>query len=119
MLSVLAQRRVGNEERAEDSRLGRALGKVVLERVDQHREAERVRPEDELVPLLVRDVTGVGEDLDPLGPLVLRQPHLDRELVEMPDERRHDLQEARRSPVEACNDLIRDLLGSGLHQLID
>jgi hypothetical protein len=32
------------------------------ERVDQHRDAERVRPEDELLAFVVGDVAGRGED---------------------------------------------------------
>ena len=64
----------GHVERAEHGRLGGAGGQLVRERVDQHRQAERVRPQDELLPALVGDVAGGGEHRDQLAPLLLGQP---------------------------------------------
>jgi hypothetical protein len=56
----------------------------VGERVDQHREAERVRPEDELVALRVGDPAGGREHVDRGPPLVLGQSHLAHERVQTP-----------------------------------
>ena len=52
-LAVRPKRRARHVERAEHRRLGRTLGQRVLERVDEHRQPERVRPEHELLPAVV------------------------------------------------------------------
>ena len=93
-LAVLAPRRPGHVERAEHGRLGGARRKLVGERVDQHRETERVRPEDELLAALVGDVAGVGEDRDQPAPLLLGQRGLDREAVQMADQALHEIAQA-------------------------
>lgn len=58
--------------------------------VDQAGDAERVRPEDELVAAAAADPTGLDEDIDASLPLVGCQPHLDDEVVQVPDEGLHD-----------------------------
>ena len=80
--AVVAHRRVRHVERAEHGRLGRSPRRV-REGVDEHREAERVRPQDELLAVLVGDPPGLGEEPDRGLPLVERQPDLGGERVEM------------------------------------
>jgi hypothetical protein len=52
-------------------------------RVHEHRESEGVRPEDELLPPVVRDMARLGEDPDAFLPLTLGQADLSRERVEV------------------------------------
>jgi len=84
----------GDVERPEDGRLRRAGRAWVLERVDQHRDPERVGPEDELLAVLVGDLARGRERGDRGAPLVLAQPDLGHEGVQMADERLHDLAQA-------------------------
>src|SRR5437868_1588352 len=53
--------RAGDVERAEHRRLGRPRRLAVVDRVDQHRDAERVGEEDELLALVVGLLAGLGE----------------------------------------------------------
>ena len=56
------------------------------EGVDEHREPEHVRPEDELLAPLVRDLAGRRQQPDRGLPLLLCQPRFGREGVQVPDE---------------------------------
>ena len=113
-LPVLPRGRVGNVERPEHGGLGGALRQRVCERVHQHREAERVGPEDELLAALVGDVAGGREHPDRLLPLSLCQSHLGGELVQMSSERLHDLaQPGVLAALEAGEHGRRDVRGSG------
>ena len=99
-------------ERAEHGRLRRPVGEVVIERIHEHRQAERVGPEDELLALVVGDVAGRGQDGD--RPLPLRRRQLDvlRERVQVPDERGHQLTQAWvGAPGEARDNSRRDVRG--------
>jgi hypothetical protein len=82
-------------EQAVLARLGGAAVGAVLHEVDQHRQPERVRQQDELLALVVALVPGGGQEPDAGQPLLLGQPHLSREGVEAADQRPHDLAEAR------------------------
>ena len=84
----------------------------MIERINEHRQAERVGPEDELLALVVGDVAGRGQDGD--RPLPLRRRQLDvlRERVQVPDERGHQLTQAWvGAPGEARDNRRRDVRG--------
>ena len=68
-VAVLAQGRAREVEGPEHRRLRRAGRLLVGDRVDDHREPERVGPEDELLATLVCDVAGLGQDPDRRFPL--------------------------------------------------
>ena len=116
-LAIAPERRAGRPERPDHRRLRRALGAVGGERIDEHREAERVRPEDELLPVAVRDSSGLGELGDHALPLLPREPHLGDESVEVPRQGPHHLPQPRiRAAVEARDRRRGDLLGTrGAH----
>ena len=59
----------------------------------QHRDAQDVGEQDELLALVVRDVAGPGEEVYPLEPLLLSEFHLADERVQVSDEALHDLSE--------------------------
>jgi hypothetical protein len=73
-------------ERPEHGRLGRGGRERIHECVDEHRETEGVRPEDELLAPVVRDPARLGQNPDALVPLALGQSDLRRERVEMTSE---------------------------------
>ena len=80
----------------------------MVEADDEHRCAEDVGEQDELLPLLVGDVAGLGQEFDAGQPLVLGQPDVDDEGVQMADERVHENSETiGRRVVEAGPDSFR------------
>jgi hypothetical protein len=97
--------------RPEHGRLGGARRDGIGDRVDEHRDTERVRPEDELLAFVVGEVAGGREGADRAGPLLLGELNLGDERVQMGDECLHQLTPARigRS-VEAGQHLLGDLL---------
>jgi hypothetical protein len=88
-------RRVGDVERPEHGLLGHALRPAVVLRHHELRHAERVGEKDELLALAVAGVAGAGEELDAGEPLGLGETDVAREGMEMPDQARHDLLQAR------------------------
>jgi hypothetical protein len=62
----------------------------VIDGIHQHRDAERIGKQDEFLPLLVAGMAGLREKPDGLKPFRLGQLDLADEVVQMPDERRHD-----------------------------
>ena len=52
-LAELLRRRAVHVERPEHRRLGRAVGRGLVDHLDQHRHAERVRQQDELLAHVV------------------------------------------------------------------
>jgi hypothetical protein len=66
-----------------------------LIRSTTHRDAERVREQDEFLPLVAAHPAGLGQDLDGLEPLRLGQLDLPGEGVQMLDETEHDLPQPR------------------------
>ena len=68
---------------------------AVVDEVDQHRHAERVRHQDELLALVVAPVADLGEEFHPGEPFLLGRPHLAHEGVQVLDEALHHLLEAR------------------------
>ena len=65
---------------------GRALGLSVTDQVDHHRHPERIREQDELLPLVAAHLASFGQDLDRLEPFRLGQLDLFDEFVQMADE---------------------------------
>ena len=113
-LAVLAGRRARDIERAEHGGLGGAFRQRVGQRVDEHREPHRVRPEDELLPPVVGYVASARQDSNSVHPLVLGQPDLAGEAVQVTGEGLHDLAQARVcAVVEARDDPGRDVLRRG------
>src|SRR4029079_14274489 len=88
-------RRAGTVERTLHRGFGHALLRLVVDEIHQHRDAERVRYEDELLALVVAHVAGVGEEFDSRHPLVRRRAHFAHEGVQVLDQARHHFLEAR------------------------
>ncbi len=82
-------------EGAEDRVLGGAGRTPVIDRVNQHRQAERIGQKDELLPLLRADLPGPCQKIDAEVPFILGQVDFAREVVEMLDEASHHLCQAR------------------------
>src|SRR6478735_2042549 len=74
---------------------------VVIDRVDQHGNAERVGEQDELLPRAGAHLAGIGQEGDALGPFLLRWADLANEIVQVADE---------------C---FADLLGAGIRRAGD
>ncbi len=80
-------------ERPEHGRLGRPVRGV--HQVDQGGQAKDVGQQDELLPLAVALLAGRGEELEPGQPLLRGQSGLDRERVQVLDQRRQQLAQPR------------------------
>jgi hypothetical protein len=59
----------------------------VVETDHEHRSTENVRQEDELLALLAGDASDLGEEFDPVEPLVFRQLDVDNEPAQVSNER--------------------------------
>src|SRR5487761_813850 len=97
-VDVVAKRadwRLHHVERAEHRRLGRDAELPVRDGLDQHRQPENVRQQDELLPLVVALVPGPGEEVDRLLPLGDRQLNVAGERVQVPHQRGQDLAQPR------------------------
>ncbi|MCY1244341.1 hypothetical protein D9M72_574110 [compost metagenome] len=73
-------------------------------RRDERRETEGVRQQDELLALVVRHVSHVGEKPDRLIPLGFRQPDLACKGMQVLHEARHDRQQPRIFASAHCSD---------------
>lgn len=82
-------------ERTEDGRLSAAGRLVVVLRHRQHRQAQHVRQQDELLALIVGDVAAAGQELDALEPLLFGQLHLACKGMQVLHETVHDALEPR------------------------
>jgi hypothetical protein len=77
----------------------------------EHRDAERVGKQDELLALVVGDVAGGGEELDAFEPLRLGEVVLLHEFVQMAHQRGEDLLQARvGAGLEATDDRLGDVV---------
>ena len=95
---VATRRQLGRAEpveRAKHRRLGGTIRFAVADQVDDHRDPERVREQDEFLPLVAAHPTGFGQDLDRLEPLRLGQLDFLDEGVQVLDETQHDLPQPR------------------------
>ena len=84
-----------HEKRPEHRGLGRRPGTAVIDRIDQHRHAEHIGEQDELLALVVALLPGGGEELDRFEPFLLGQFDFAHEVVQMPDQALHDPAKAR------------------------
>jgi len=105
--------------RAGQKRVRRRLGGrgrwrfPVVDADHQHREAEDVGEEDELLPLLVGDVPGAGEEVDPTPPFLLSQLHLLHEGMQMTKKMLRDPAKAHRAcALNALEDRLGQVLVS-------
>ena len=80
-------RRTLNEERPEHRRLGRVVVGLVADLNRLHRRAQHIREQYELLAALIREVAGRGQEVDSRPPLLLAQPRLAQERVQVPCER--------------------------------
>ena len=88
-------RRVLHVERPEDRGFGAALGLVLVQRDRQHRQAEHVGQQDELLTLVVALLAGRRQERDGALPFAFGQSVLAGEVVEVRDEAGHQLLQAR------------------------
>jgi hypothetical protein len=98
MRDVAARRQIGRAEpveRPEHRRFGGAFRFAVADQIDHHRNAERIREQDEFLPLVAAHLAGFGEDFDRLKPFGLGQLDLLDEGVQVFDEPQHDLAQTR------------------------
>lgn len=95
-------------ERPEHGRLGRALRLPAVDQLDEHRHAEHVGEQDELLPGLVRPLPGGGQEIDGGPPLVQGGLGLADEGVQVSHEAGQQLPQPRiRRAGEAGDDLVR------------
>ena len=87
--------RVGREERPENRRLGAAARHPARKRVDEHRDADRIRQQNEFLPHAVAFLPGRGEKLDAGHPFFRRQLHLADERVQVLDQAAEDRAQPR------------------------
>ena len=115
VVAVLAQRRAGNVERAQHGRLGRAGGQRVLERVDEHRQAERVRPQHPLLAALVGDLArcGSGSRSPAAIPPGSARPRATKR-VRVTDERLHQLAQPRVGAARRSSPITAAVICSGV-----
>jgi hypothetical protein len=86
----------------------------VVEEVDEHRQAQRVRQQDELLAPVGGDVSDVGQEVNSRKPLGLGERLFDGELVEMTDQRGHQVAQAGiGAVVEPGDHLSGELAGGG------
>jgi len=109
--AVVAGRRRVDPKGSEDRRLGRALRLRVRERVDEHREPERVGPENELLAPSIGYAAGLGERLDARAPFRLCEADLGGERVQVADEALQHRPEplvaaAREARFDGCGQLV-------------
>ena len=106
-------RRARDVERSEHGVLGAALGAAVGDELDERRDAERVRQEDELLARVVALLAGRGEELDAGEPLVALQADLLDEGVEVADGGLGDLAQPRVRRVLVAREHVGQQLGMG------
>ncbi len=104
-------RRVRHVKRAEHGRLSASRGLAVVLRDHQHRQAQRVRQQNEFLALVVGLMAGGGEKLDSLEPLLLRQLHLTCKRMQVPYQRSHDALQAR---IGRIGNALEECIGNGI-----
>jgi hypothetical protein len=83
VVAVAKARRAVDEERAEHRGRSRVGVLSVVAADDEHRQAQHVGQQDELLALVVGDVTRPGQEVDPGEPLVFGQVDFGGERVQM------------------------------------
>ena len=88
-------RRIHNMKRPLDSGGRGGAGLTMVDAIDQHRNTEHVRGQDEFLALGIADLTGAGEPIDGREPFLLGRLDLAHEGMHVLDERGHDLAQTR------------------------
>src|SRR6266496_2814829 len=81
-------------KRSEHGRFGRAPRCPMVDGIDQHGDAERIRQQDEFLPLVVAYMSGTGQEIDAGFPFRLRRFDLPDEGMQMAHQRLADLPDA-------------------------
>lgn len=117
-LPVGQRRGVVRVEGTQDRTLGAARRRRVVDVVDQQRQPEHVRQQDELVALVVRDLARRDQKLDGRHPLLRRQPRLPRKVVQVRHQPLHDVAEARRWRLRVYHVcVLRDVVDGEVEEL--
>jgi hypothetical protein len=87
-------RRTLDEKGSEHRAFGRARRRAVVDRIDQHRQAQGVRQQDELLALVVALLSRGRQEADRGQPLGLRQLDFANEAVQMAHQGAHHLRQA-------------------------
>src|ERR1700733_5312989 len=83
----------------------------MIERDDQDRYAQRIRQQNELLALLGAGLPHISQKLNGADPLRFGQLYVPNEVVQMGDQRRHDLLESR---ISALRETLDHCLGNAL-----
>src|SRR4029077_9902543 len=78
-------------ERSEDRGVSDAGTRYIVDRVNQHRNPQNVREQDEFLTVIGTHLPGTGEEVDGLPPLTLRQLRFPDDRMKVPDNDRHHL----------------------------
>jgi hypothetical protein len=79
----------------------------MIDGVDQHRHAERVGQEDELLTCRCAGLPGAGQEVDGALPLIERELNVAHESVQVLDKARHNpLSGGSRASPESCQELL-------------
>lgn len=70
-------------------------GRRLLIASTQHREAQRIAEQDELLSLVMTEMAGSGQEADGHRPFLLAQADIPGKSMQMLDQRRHDFGQAR------------------------
>ena len=93
-------------ERAEDRGVADAGTRYIVDRVNQHRNAQNVREQDKLLAVVGTHLAGTREEVDGLPPFTLRQLRLPDDRVQMTnDDRRHFAQSGTLCLAHAIDDI--------------
>ena len=108
------QRLLAGVEGPENRGLGGPRGLAVVDRIDQHGDAEDIGEQDELLAFVAAFLAGAGEELDGREPFGLGQFHVAHEAVQMGDQTGDDAPQPRiRGRRDAVDDLGGDALFGG------
>ena len=88
-------RRVFRVERPENRTVGAALARLLIDGVDQHRDAQHVGQQNELLPRGATALADLGEELNALHPFFKRRLGVFDEGVQMMDQLGHHLAQTR------------------------
>lgn len=105
-------------ERPQHGALGRAGGLGVVDAVDEQRQAQDVGQQDELVAHVAADLAGGDEEVYGGHPLLGAQARLARKIVQVRDEARHEVAQARVGRLVIDADGVgRDVVDGEVEQL--
>ena len=83
----------------------------MIDGIDQHRNAQRIGQQDELLPRCTAHLTGAGQEVDGMLPFGLCRLDITHEIVKMADQAFADFFNPRRSGLpHAIDGGIRDIM---------